>query len=1361
MKAIFSKYKERLINLSSRNRSLVLKKLYKKRSFDLYRLNEFIPEFLENIVSTLLDQSTKKVLMLEDPYEKRIREIKKLEKRLDEEKKEKLLKAEEKYSEPIELEKIKKSINEAQAKVLTEEVEKIEKEVNKLIDYSTSLKYLDREIKSTEKESGRYELYVGYPFVEGRFQDNTFVRAPILLFPVKISKSNNKWYIQNIKGQEILINKVFLFAYAKYNEIKLKDFDTEFNKLAEFDNDIIEELLNYLNENKIKIQDTGTRKVEKFLDYTNKNLPKYNIGELILKNHMVLGQFPISNSIYTDYQYLEKKDINHKLLSKLLLNRDDDICCDDVREREDKQDEKIKISEKNTYYLTSLDYSQEKAIDKVNNTDELVIYGPPGTGKSQTIANLVTDALCKGKRVLMVSQKRAALDVIYNRLSSLNSKVILLHDANKGKKAFYEKVAQVIEDFNISSNMDPQEDITDKSDKINKEIKRLEDIAITLHKPREFGLTLQQMYTKTKKIISKEDLRYDLFKSFRKNNQFKDYRYDELKEAIDKLKRGSIINTYIEYKNMKLKNNMLSKLDSNFDYLEAQEISDVVEGIVDKSREILNKRKEKTTFEKLVKLFINNDYSITEKELMNLVNEINKSENSGLLVPLNNGRWWSLSYWLDYRRNKKKELENKEEYNKRGKNKEQEIKKFYKLLVEGRQSIDIVKDILKEEGYFKVIKEFFNNSEELTNTLNKIVQGIEDYESYRKIYYTLSTVGNLEKDILEYGFINSSNKEELEEAIDSLLEFIILIKISDIEKSEEKRHLYDCLGFNEITKDIKNLMNEKNKLTPELLVNKWNKKMNYSMEQRNFREFKRQANKKRALWPIRKYVTEFSDIVFDVFPCWLLGPETVSDILPLKSNLFDLIIFDEASQIFIENAIPTIYRGEKVVVAGDDKQLKPSSMFKSKYNDIEEDEMSIETAAAFEEESLLDLAKVNYDSAHLNYHYRSQYDQLINFSNYAFYNGKLQVSPNVINTTLDNRPIERVKVDGKWIDRKNIVEAEEVVELIGKIFENRKENETIGIITFNINQKDLIEDLLEKRANEDPKFKTIYSSEINRKDGDEDVSLFVKNIENVQGDERDIVIFSIGYAPNENGKVSVNFGALSQDGGENRLNVAISRAKKKIYVITSIEPEILKIDHTKNIGPKLFKKYLQYVREISNNNGSEAKKLLNSFIDSNIERNEKEKYDSDFEIEVHDALVNLGYDVDTQVGVSGYKIDLAIYDEKTSRYILGIECDGATYHSSKSARERDIHRQRYLESRGWKIIRIWSRDWWKDSKAEIKKIDKLIKTYCPSIKMGDIHKTNQELIITKKGNRKVKEVDNIRKNSEKNNVLNGDKIVSY
>ena len=228
------------------------------------------------------------------------------------------------------------------------------------------------------------------------------------------------------------------------------------------------------------------------------------------------------------------------------------------------------------------------------------------------------------------------------------------------------------------------------------------------------------------------------------------------------------------------------------------------------------------------------------------------------------------------------------------------------------------------------------------------------------------------------------------------------------------------------------------------------------------------------------------------------------------------------------------------------------------------------------------------------------------------------------------------------------------------------------------------------------------------------MSIFVKNIENVQGDERDIIIFAVGYAKNPEGKVSVNFGSLSQQGGENRLNVAISRAKRKVYVVTSIEPEELKVAETINRGPKLFRKYLEYAKAVSDRDDLAVQRVLASLseVKKTTEMTEDEFVDA-----VSDALTSRGHEVVKDIGASESKIDLAILHPKTKEFVLGIECDGKTYRSIPSVRERDIHRKRFLESRGWEMTRIWSIDWWKNPTLVIDKIEHFLKILLDSEKV--------------------------------------------
>ena len=357
---------------------------------------------------------------------------------------------------------------------------------------------------------------------------------------------------------------------------------------------------------------------------------------------------------------------------------------------------------------------------------------------------------------------------------------------------------------------------------------------------------------------------------------------------------------------------------------------------------------------------------------------------------------------------------------------------------------------------------------------------------------------------------------------------------------------------------------------------------------------------------------------------------------------------------------------------------------------------------------MLDLARFKYRDVMLNFHYRSKYEELIAFSNYAFYKGRLYVSPNADKP--EKPPIEFHKMsDAMWVNRSNLQEAKYIVALLKDVLRNRTNEETIGIITFNSNQRDLIMDLIEEQCAVDQEFAVQIHAEMDRVQDGEDIGLFVKNIESVQGDERDIIIFSIGYAKNENGRLVRNFGWLNQRGGENRLNVAISRAKTKVHIVVSFEPEELQVEDTKNEGPKILKKYLQYAKAVSMRDSEAAQQILYSFGDD-PNPGESVSFDSDFENQVYNALYDRlgdkGYTIDTQVGIGGYSIDQAI--KKDGKYILGIECDGKMYHSSKSARERDYHRQKYLESRGWRIHRIWSTNWWKNPNGEINKIVNLV-----------------------------------------------------
>jgi hypothetical protein len=327
-----------------------------------------------------------------------------------------------------------------------------------------------------------------------------------------------------------------------------------------------------------------------------------------------------------------------------------------------------------------------------------------------------------------------------------------------------------------------------------------------------------------------------------------------------------------------------------------------------------------------------------------------------------------------------------------------------------------------------------------------------------------------------------------------------------------------------------------------------------------YRDLLHQTTKKRNVWPVRKLMESFDSEVFKVLPCWLASPESVSAMFPLRDDLFDLVIFDEASQCFAEHGIPAMARGKQVVVTGDNQQLRPSDLYRTR---VDEPEHHEETPVAIEVESLLELAIQQLPQVSLTEHYRSRSLDLIAFSNQHFYQNKLLLLPPFSDANGHEPAIRYLHVNGVWQQNTNLTEAQAVLQLLSQIAIDLP-GRSVGIVTFNYSQQQLIQELLDERVNE-PSVP----------------QLFVKNIENVQGDERDIIIFSVGYAADERGRLTMQFGSLSVNGGENRLNVAITRARERVYLITSLWPDQLLVSDTIHEGPKLLKAYLAYALNVS------------------------------------------------------------------------------------------------------------------------------------------------------------------------------------
>jgi len=450
----------------------------------------------------------------------------------------------------------------------------------------------------------------------------------------------------------------------------------------------------------------------------------------------------------------------------------------------------------------------------------------------------------------------------------------------------------------------------------------------------------------------------------------------------------------------------------------------------------------------------------------------------------------------------------------------------------------------------------------------------------------------------------------------------------------------------------------------------------------------REIQKKSRHKPLRVLFTEISRLLPRIKPCFLMSPISVAQYLAPDHPPFDLVIFDEASQVPVWDAIGAIARGKDLIVVGDPKQLPPTSFFgRSESQEWEESELTEDM------ESILDDCLASgMPSLYLKWHYRSLHESLITFSNANYYDNGLYTFPAARFSGLGVR-FHHLKnaVYDKGRSRTNILEAKAVVaEILRRLSNPELAKYSLGVVTFSVAQQTLIEDLLDETRRQKPELDEFFNDKCSE-------PVFVKNLESVQGDERDVIIFSICYGPDSEGRVSMNFGPLNKVGGERRLNVAITRARRELIVISSIKGDMISLSKTRAVGVKDLKLFLDY-----------AERGVKSLAEA-ITRKSGDDFESPFEEAVARVLREIGYEIHTQVGCSGYRIDLAIvHPEKPGRYLLGVECDGAAYHSAFCARERDRLRQSVLESLGWKLHRIWSTEWWHNRDIEINRLKQRI-----------------------------------------------------
>lgn len=916
--------------------------------------------------------------------------------------------------------------------------------------------------------------------------------------------------------------------------------------------------------------------------------------------------------------------------------------------------------------VTSLeiDPSQKKILDSLADTKHNIIQGPPGTGKSQTLTAIISTILLNGGKCLVVCEKDAALNVIKENLQEIgiNSKMILkITDPIYDRALFADAMSNVL-DYPI--NLYPY----DKS---------------ILH------ATITQNNSYKKAINAVKD------KLYSKTPLGSSYR-----DLIGKL---SLINRTYAFKKMLL---------INYTHLKNPDVTsvkNVLQTLELKFRKVQDTLHLLSQFEQEYVLQLNPvDYQMLLTSVTSVKNEVSTILNTlQLLVQKANNTILEKNSNLSI------------------------FDKIYGLLSKDSKALNTSIETFQTE--LAIITEKRNKLPFTTKTAFSQPKLIREHllELTNQITF-LEDIINLDKTLLyDYKELMKSISE-----LDSSSKTIFheITKDQDLKQVNDWSALFEksiiehflqhdaketfFLNGESLNQDIDNLISgekDERDLTTKHINATWLQKIQsvqVSPEWSSTKFYltqKRQSPKRGPRKSLQSLFRTFSQEILTVCPVILTNPITANVLFSGQEKLFDVVLFDEASQLRLEDTITCMLLGKKIVVSGDKHQMPPSDYFDNgvTFDDTDNEDEITEDPIDSQAESLLTFSYslTNYfEDKMLECHYRSKHPDLINFSNYAFYNGRLLPMP----AQSSEPPIHFIQVDGVYQQKRrvNIDEAQKIIDVLKS--EQIKHDDVIGIATLNITQRDIIREMILAETEKDEAFKTKMLQL-------EDKGFFVKNLENIQGDERDIIILSTTFGKNELGKFSAHFGPINNKSkGYKLLNVLVTRAKKKMYIFNSIPQTafnnvIAQRADAKELlsGSDVLYAYLAYAQAVSNNDDQSKQALLQAIkVGDTPFNNDLSSSESLLEEEVY---VHLRKHVAEnrliqQYEAGGFTIDIVILDEKTEKPILAIECDGAAYQSSYDAYAWDVYRQKMLERMGFNFHRLWSTDWWIDSEKEIEKI---------------------------------------------------------
>jgi len=1090
------------------------------------------------------------------------------------------------------------------------------------------------------------------------------------------------------------------------------------------------------------------------------------------------------------------------------------------------------------YHVVSADPTQTKAILKCRKGESYIIQGPPGTGKSQTITNLIADFVARGKSILFVCEKRAALDVVFYRLKQqgLDELCCYIHDSQTDKKEFIRNLKGTYEDF-TRNRMDANKIKQTRTDLIQK-MKQNLDVLHQFHQSHissteESGMPLRSLMDRIAELedcyLKLDAKQEELIPSYSNWLQFG----EKIKELAKAMEDADSDETFAEHPFSYIRENIFSR-EQPYTYLEdaltesGKLLNEILSG--------MNERKVESgmihSWEQLKELVedalllnplvqtgnlqlislnsagainFNNDIRAYQNEIVehqkkegkniHWTNRFTEQDTETALqlaiskeksfLKFLNGGWRALKKQMlaayDFTKHQikpsitlvlqqlldeyksssqlhlnRKKLENTyriqdlEEFCKSItalRSKQSDVQINY--LMNHNDSENLISQLYKQYPVLtrleKILQEFLHDhSKKNVNEISDIIENIKA---------NLGALPNLLPVLKNYAQFPENVRNLLRGIAGNTKELEAAMAGKSLQNFYRSNKVFSNIGFTAVEDVILQLSRAykqililngqqiRSNVREHFLGHVDLSNMALSQLDTQKRQFKKEYSEGRKILEnefaksmryksIRELTEKESGAVLkDLKPIWLMSPLSVSDSLPLSTRYFDVIIFDEASQITLEEGIPSLYRAPQTIIVGDDKQMPPSNFFTVKAEDPDdlEAEMTDEDDEwlSNDTDSLLVQGARKLDSVMLGWHYRSRYETLISYSNHAFYEGGLLTIPDKTvhhterESIIVNQPEDALKFAGALYDRSisyhhlptgiyekrsNQHEANYIAQLVKELlFQEKKES--IGIVAFSQEQQNTIEDALTALAAKDKKFEQLLEEAYIRVEDDQFVGLFVKNLENVQGDERDIIIMSVCYGFDTRKKMLMNFGPINKKGGEKRLNVIFSRAKRHMAVVGSIHH--FNITNEYNEGANYFKRFLHYAELISTGNMTLARTILDGLlVKKNVEIEESVK-SSAIASQIKKQLEELGWIVDAQIGQSSFKCSLAVkLKPEDKEYSLAILLDDNLHYGNSNLLEQYYQRPEILKSFGWRTIHVFAKDWISNPQKVIEQIVK-------------------------------------------------------